>query len=275
MSRLLTAPSLAAASLTLLILAPLSGVAASGSQNVSSACATLEFMAKMLTINTLLPAHRDSYGDLQDMNRQLQELNELVCQRVILTRDTRGDSRYSNGSRVSSDLYYDPWYFPNGQLFLSRPGEDVTLYYPNGQPLAYHWMHGGQALFWPNGRLATNAFRTFDVTWYYPDGNIITYESGYQGGRWFYPIPRLDGRPGQQLIASDWGIEDRDFNYLNFEPDGYLTITRERIRRKLVLDDLDLLDVPGVLLLVTRLYGVQDKASLFMPPDASITGAPF
>ena len=51
--------------------------------------------------------------------------------------------------------------------------------------------------------------------------------------------------------------------------------TRERIRRKLILNDTDLLDVPGVLLLITRLYGFPDNARDFVPPDANITGAPF
>ena len=257
------------------LMAPLKAAADSGSGNVTSACATLEFMAKMLAINIMIPAYRDSFSELQTMNAQLRQLNRLVCQRVILTQDTRGHSRYDNGSLASNDLYYASWYFPNGQLFMAEPGKDVTVYYPNGKPMAYHWMHGGQALFWPNGQLATHYFRTFDVTWYYPDGNIITYEAGYQGAPWFYPLPRLDGEIGQQLISRDWGVEDERFYFLNFEHDGALYVTRERIRRKLVLSDADLLDVPGVLLLVTRLYNVPDSARDFVPPDANITGAPF
>lgn len=267
-------PTLTTCILTLLLL-PSIAVADSGSRNVSSACATLEFMAKMLAINTTIPDRQDSYSALQEMNSQLRQMNRLICQHVILTAETRGDSRYSNGSLASNDLYYDPWYFPNGELFMAKPGEDVTIYYPNGSPMAYHWMHGDRALFWPNGKLATHYFRAFDVTWYYPDGNVITYEAGLQGGRWFYPIPRLDGGAGQQVIASNWGVEDERFYYLNFTSDGFMYATRERIRRKLVMDDIDLLDVPGVLLLITRLYNIPDGARDFVPPDANITGAPF
>ncbi|MEX2130565.1 MAG: hypothetical protein WD772_03695 [Pseudohongiellaceae bacterium] len=249
--------------------------AADGSDNMSSACATLEFMAKMNALNLMLPADHDNLALLQEVNSQLVAMNSLVCQSVILTEASRGSSRYANGSLISQDLYYDPWYFPNGQIFMLAPGEDTTIFYPNGVPMSYHWMHGDEALFWPNGRLATNRFRTFDVTWYYPDGNIITYEAGYQGGRWFYPFPRLDGGIGQEVISSEWGIEDERFSYLNFRNDGSMFITRERIRRKLVFDHIDLLDVPGVLLLVTRLYQQIDNARQFVPADANITGAPF
>ena len=266
--------NLTAGFLTILML-PALAAADSGSRNVSSACATLEFMAKMVAINTLIPDRHDSFSALREMNSQLRQMNRLVCQRVILTRETRGNSRYRNGTLASNDLYHDAWYFPNGRLFMAEPGEDVTIYYPNGSPMAYHWMHGNQALFWPNGKLATNYFRALDVTWYYPDGNVITYEAGYQGGRWFYPMSRLDGEFGQQVIASNWGVEDERFYYLNFTDDGLMYATRERIRRKLVLDDTDLLDVPGVLLLITRLYNVPDSAREFVPPDANITGAPF
>ena len=247
----------------------------SGSQNVSSACATLEFMAKMVTLNALLPADHDDVQALKNMESQLAELNRMVCQPVILTGFTRGNSYYDNGRLASTDLYYDAWYFPNGQLFMAEPGEDTSIYYPNGRIMAYHWMHGDQALFWPNGNLATNYFRAFDVTWYYPDGFIITYEAGYSGGRWFYPFPRLDGGLGQEVISSDWGYEDEDFTFLNFRSDGSLFTTRERIRRKLVFDDIDLLDVPGVMLLITRLYQNTDAAKQFTPADVNITGAPF
>jgi len=256
-------------------LLPALSFAQSGSKNVSSACATLEFMAKMVALNLLLPHDQDNLPDLEAINKQLLQMNRLVCQKVILSGDARGNSRYPNGHYASDDLYYDSWFFPNGTLFLAAPGEDVTIYYPNGQPMAYHWMHGEQALYWPNGRLATHYFRTFDATWYYPDGHIITYEAGYQGGRWFYPFPRLDGGVGQEVISSEWGIEDERFTFLNFAENGQLYTTRERIRRKLIFDDIDLLDVPGVMLLITRLYQARDTAQQFAPADINITGAPF
>ena len=263
------------AGLLALLMLPSLAAANSGSRNVSSACATLEFMAKMVEINIMVPSRHDSFSELQDMKSQLQQMNRLICQRVILTSQTRGNSRYRNGSLASNDLYYDAWYFPNGELFMARPGGDTSVYYPNGIPMSYHWMHGDRPLFWPNGTLATNYFRVFDVTWWYPDGNIITYEAGRQGASWYYPIPRLDGDVGQQLISRDWGVEDDRFYYLNFTNDGQLYTNRERIRRKLVLNDIDLLDVPGVVLLITRLYAVPDNARDFVPPDANITGAPF
>ncbi len=252
------------------------GQAQGGADNVSSACATLEFMAKMVTLNRLLPSDYDDLSELEFMEQQLQQMNSLVCQPVILTGFTRGNSVYTNGNRVSFDLYYDSWHFANGQEFLSRPGQDTVIYYPNGQPMARHWMHGDQALYWPNGNLATHAFRAFDVTWYYPDGhNIITYQAGHSGGRWFYPFPRFDGRIGQEEISKDWGEEDEDFTFLNFRSDGSFFTSRERIRRKLVFDDYTLLDVPGVLLLITRLYQRHDNAKYFTPADINITGAPF
>ncbi|MBT8145198.1 MAG: hypothetical protein KJN90_00005, partial [Gammaproteobacteria bacterium] len=117
--------NLTAGLLTLLIL-PSVAFANSGSRNVSSACATLEFMAKMVAINTMIPARHDSYSELQEMNSQLRQMNRLICQRVILTSETRGNSRYRNGSMASNDLYYDAWYFPNGRLFMTAPGKDVT-----------------------------------------------------------------------------------------------------------------------------------------------------
>lgn len=263
-------------SILALILGISSNAAAlTGSGNVSSGCATVEFMAKMVALNTMLPANRDSISELRDMEPMLAELNRLVCQPVIMTGHSRGNSYYENGNRVSTDTYHDAWYFSNGQLFAAGPGADATIYYPNGRVMAHHWMHGGQALFWPNGNLATNYFRAFDETWYYPDGNIITYEAGYAGGRWFYPFQRLDGGIGQEVISSEWGIEDEDFTFLNFDADGSLFTTRERIRRKLIFDDVDLLDVPGVLLLITRLYQAQDSVKQFAPADVNITGAPF
>jgi hypothetical protein len=250
-------------------------VARDGSSNVSSACATLEFMAKMVALNILLPNDRDDLRQLRDTNSYLLMLNSLVCQSAVLTGSSRGASYYTDGTLVSTDLYYRAWYFANGQLFMSEPGADVTIYYPNGRPMAYHWIHGGEPLFWPNGMLATGSFRTFDVTWNYPDGHIITYQAGLKGGRWFYPFARLDGGRGQEVLSSEWGIENESFTYLNFRSNGSIYLTRERIRRKLIFDDIDLLDVPGVLLVITRLYNNNDSARQFVPADANITGAPF
>ena len=261
--------------LTLLMAATPPALALSGSANVSSGCATLEFMAKMVSLNAMLPADLDNVLDIAEMEATLAELNTLTCQPVILTGITRGNSYYSNGALASTDLYHDPWYFPNGQLFFAQPGEDTTIYYPNGSVMSYHWMHGDAVLFWPNGTLATNYFRAFDVTWYYPDGNVITYESGYSGGRWFYPFQRLDGGVGQEVLSSNWGYEDENFTFLNFRADGSVHTSRERIRRKLIFDDIDLLDVPGVLLLITRLYQVSDSDKQFTPADVNITRAPF
>lgn len=260
----------------LLFLALSSGARAGGAENLGSACASLEFMAKMLTLNILLPADRDDVAELRQMEGYLVELNRMACQPAILTAPTRYNKHYRNGRLASEDFYYAPWYYPNGQLMFAGPGADTPLYYPNGQVMAYHWMHGDQALFWPNGNLATNYFRAFDVTWYYPDGyNIITYRAGLSGSRWFYPFPRFDGRIGQEEISRDWGEEGEDFTFLHFREDGSLFTTRERIRRKLVFDDVDLLDVPGVLLLITRLYQKDDNAKQFTPADINITGAPF
>jgi hypothetical protein len=249
---------------------------AGGEENMASACATLEFMAKIVTLNALLPADHDDPAELEQMQTWLRELNRRACQPAILTGFTRGNSYYESGQLISSDLYYQPWRFPNGQLLFAAPGFDTPIYYPNGQLMASHWMHGDQALFWPNGNLATEHFRRFEVTWFYPDGhNIITYEAGRKGARWFYPFPRFDGLIGQEEISKDWGEEDEDFTFLNFTASGELFTTRERIRRSLVFDDIDLLDVPGVLLLITRLYQQQDSAKEFTPADVNITGAPF
>lgn len=248
---------------------------ASGSDNFSTGCATVEFMAKMVALNIVLPGNADDTAQLNEMQKTLKELNRRVCQSVLLTDSTRYNSYYGNGTRISADLYYAPWYFPNGQLFMSAVGRDASIYYPNGRALAHHWNHGGEPVYWANGQTATYRFRVEDQTWYYPDGNIITYEAGMRGGRWFYPILRLDGRVGQELISSNWGDDNEYFNYLNFNAQGVAYITRERIRRKLSLSDSDLLDVPGVLLLITRLYQVDDDARLFVPADANITGAPY
>ncbi|MDX1492268.1 MAG: hypothetical protein R3332_13385 [Pseudohongiellaceae bacterium] len=245
------------------------------SDDFSSACATLEFMAKMVTLNKMIPAHGDSYAEAENMLSQLSELNTRTCQSAILTANTRYGPSYDNGALISNDLYNSAWYFPNGQVFMAAPGHDVTIFYPNGRPMAYHWTHSGEPVFWPNGNLATPRFRYSDVTWYYPDGNVVTYEAGYAGGRWFYPFQRFDGGVGQQLLSSNWGVEDEHFYYLNFASDGASYLSRERIRRKLALSDYDLLDVPGVLLLITRLYQLNDEARQFTPADTNITGAPY
>jgi len=244
----------------------------SGSDNFSTACATVEFMAKMVAVNMLVPGAQDKLTELQGMQNSLKELNRRVCQSVLLTEDTRYESHYSNGARISRDLYNAAWYFPNGQLFMAQPGKDVGIYYPNGRVMSYHWTHGGDAVFWANGQIATFRLRYTDETWYYPGGQIITYEAGVRGGRWFYPFARLDGRIGQEVISSNWGYDDEDFNYLNFDSRGAPYITRERIRRKLALTDSDLLDVAGVLLLITRLYQAEDDARQFVPADSNITG---
>ncbi len=257
--------------LTLLIGTP-AYAASSGSDNFSTACATVEFMAKMVAVNLLIPGPQDSLASLESMQDSLKELNRRVCQSVILTQDTRYESRYANGTRISRDLYNAPWYFPNGQVFMARPGDDVSIYYPNGRVMSYHWTHGGDAVFWPNGQIATFRLRVAGETWYYPGGQIITYEAGIRGGRWFYPFPRLDGRIGQEVISSNWGQDDEDFNFLNFDSNGRAYMTRERIRRKLALTDSDLLDVAGVMLLITRLYQTEDDARQFVPADANITG---
>ncbi|PCJ23230.1 MAG: hypothetical protein COA96_12215 [SAR86 cluster bacterium] len=250
-------------------------LAREGSANVSSACASVEFMAKMVALNTMLPADYDDVAEMIDTQDNLAQMNLLICQPVILTGYRRGNTYYNNGSLASNDLYHKAWYFPNGQLFMAEPGEDTTMYYPNGRIMAYHWTHSDQAIFWPNGNLATNYFRAFDETWYYPDGKIISYEAGYKGGRWFYPFQRLDGGIGQEVISSNWGDEDDNFTFLNFREDGSLFTSRERIRRKLIFDDIDLLDVPGVLLIITRLYQASDSAKQFAPADVNITGAPY
>ena len=148
-------------------------LARTGSANVSSACATLEFVAKMVTLNTMIPANYDDIDELLYMEDSLAELNRRVCQPVILTEYTRGSNYYSDGSLISTDLYYDAWYYPNDRLFMAAPGEDTPIYYPNGRVMAHHWMHGEQLIFWPNGNLATDYFQAFDVSWYYPDGNVI------------------------------------------------------------------------------------------------------
>lgn len=242
---------------------------------VSSSCASLEFMAKMLAINILLPANRDNAGQLTDMRNQMLAMNQLACQPVLLTENARFDSRYENGRRVSADLHQGAWYFPNGQLFVARPGRDTALYYPNGQPMAFSWMRGGQTVYWPNGNPATFSFRTVNEPWYYPDGHIVTYLAGRKGERWFYPFARLDGQTGQEMISSDWGVYGEHVSLIEYTPGGFMYMKRERIRDKLVLSDEELLDVPGVILMLTRLYQAPDEARLFIPGDGSITGSPW
>lgn len=242
---------------------------------VSSACASLEFMAKMLAVNILLPANRDNHQELQDMNGQMLALNRVACGPVMVTENIRFNSRYDNGRAVSSDLEQQAWYYPNGQLFVARPGRDTTLYYPNGQPMAYSWMRGGQTVYWPNGNPATFSFRTVNEAWYYPDGHIVTYLAGVKGARWFYPFARLDGTVGQEMISSEWGRLDSYFQTINYTSNGSMYMKRERIRDKLVLSGEELLDVPGVLLMLTRLYQADDNARQFIPGDGSITGAPW
>jgi hypothetical protein len=250
-------------------------MAAADSSAVNSSCATLEFMAKMLAINSTLPANYDNPQQLGNMKSDLQELNRLACQPVLLTESTRFNSRYGNSRSVSADLYSNAWYFPNGQLFVARPGRDTTVYYPNGQVMAFRWARGGQTLYWPNGNPATFSFRTINEAWYYPDGHIITYLAGAPDERWFYPFARLDGQVGQELISSHWGVDGEDFQAINYTSDGWMFMQRERIRGKLVLSENELLDVPGVLLMLTRFYQVPDNAKQFMPGDSSITGAPW
>ncbi|WP_339859761.1 hypothetical protein [Pseudohongiella acticola] len=257
------------------ILATASSMAAADNDAVSSSCATLEFMAKMLAVNATLPANYDNPHQMADMQVSLQELNRLACQPVLLTENTRFSSHYGNGRAVSTDLYDNAWYFPNGQLFVARPGRDTTVYYPNGQVMAFRWALGGQTLYWPNGNPATFSFRTINEAWYYPDGHIITYLAGARDERWFYPFARLDGQVGQEMISSHWGVDGESFQAIVYTQDGRMFMQRERIRGKLVLSENELLDVPGVLLMLTRFYQVPDSAKQFMPGDSSITGAPW
>jgi hypothetical protein len=46
-------------------------LASEGSVNVSSACATLEFMGKMLALDTMLPADFDDVGEINVMDGSL------------------------------------------------------------------------------------------------------------------------------------------------------------------------------------------------------------
>lgn len=266
--------SLSSILLFMLLLAG-SNLAAANNNAVASACATLEFMAKMLALNTLLPADYDNVAQFHAMNASLKEMNRLACQPVMLIEEARYESRYDNGRRVSTDLHNSGWYFPNGQLFVARPGRDTAVYYPNGQVMAFSWTRAGQTVYWPNGNPATFGFRTINEAWYYPDGHIITYLAGVTGARWFYPFARQDGLVGQEMISANWGEYDAHMNVISFASNGMMFLRRERIRDKLVLSDIELLDVPGVLLMITRLYQAPDEARLFIPGDGSITGAPY
>ena len=262
-------------SILLVILMAASSAAAADSRSVSSACASLEFMAKMLAVNTVLPANYDSQPQLASMQAELKDMNRLACQPVLLTEATRFNSHYANGQPVSANLYASAWYFPNGQLFVARPGRDTPIYYPNGQVMAFRWARGDQTLYWPNGNPATFSFRTINEAWYYPDGHIITYLAGARDERWFYPFARLDGQVGQEMISSRWGVDGETFQAINYTNDGWMFMQRERIRDKLVLSDTELLDVPGVILMLTRFYQVPDEARQFKPGDSSITDAPW
>ena len=61
---------------------------------------------------------------------------------------------------------------------MVEQGFDTTIYYPSERIMTHHWLHGDRTLFWPNGAVAVNYFRTFDDTWYYLGGNTIAYEAG-------------------------------------------------------------------------------------------------
>ena len=82
-------------------------LARESSANVSSACATLEFMGKLLALNTMLPADFDDVGEMNVIGDELAELNQLACQPVILTDYCRGNSYYANGTLISNDLYHE------------------------------------------------------------------------------------------------------------------------------------------------------------------------
>ena len=145
----------------LLIFSPVV-LAKEGSASISSACATLEFMSQMLTLNTMLTVISMMPGKMKSMADALTELNQLACQPVIVTSYRRGSSYYANGSLISNDLYHQAWYFPNRQLFMLKKGLDTTIYYPNERIMAHHWLHGDRTLFWPNeaGGVEAKALRS-------------------------------------------------------------------------------------------------------------------
>ena len=94
----------------------------SDNDNRQSACATLELMAKMTAINLILPANHDNLATLQETQNHLIAMNQLACQSVHFNEEIQFENRYSNGVLISRDLAQAPWYFPNGQLFIERPG---------------------------------------------------------------------------------------------------------------------------------------------------------
>jgi len=113
-------------------------LAKESSAGISSACATLEFMGKMLMLNTILPVVSMISGKMKSMADALTELNQLACQPVIVTSYRRGNSYFANGSLISNDLYHQAWYFPNGKLFMVEQGLDTTIYYPNERIMTHH-----------------------------------------------------------------------------------------------------------------------------------------
>ena len=121
----------------LLIFSPVV-LAKEGSASISSSCATLEFMRKMLTLNTMLPVVSMMSGKMKSMVDVLTELNQLASQPVIVTSYRHGNSYYANGSLIFNDLYHQAWYFPNGQLFMAEQGLDTTIYYPKERIMAHH-----------------------------------------------------------------------------------------------------------------------------------------
>src|SRR5690606_20509761 len=151
----------------------------------------------------------------------------------------------------------------------------------NGQMLALNRVACGPVMVtenirfnsrYDNGRAVSSDLE--QQAWYYPDGHIVTYLAGVKGARWFYPFARLDGTVGQEMISSEWGRLDSYFQTINYTSNGSMYMKRERIRDKLVLSGEELLDVPGVLLMLTRLYQADDNARQSIPGDGSLTGAP-
>lgn len=247
----------------------------SDNDNRQSACATLELMAKMTAINLILPANHDNPATLQETQNHLLAMNQLACQSVHFNEEIQFENRYGNGLLISRDLAEAPWYFPNGQIFIERPGSSGTVYYPNGQVMAYNWGRGGNTLLWPNGNPATYSFWTVNEAWYYPTGHIITYLAGSTGERWFYPVDNLLGQVGQEIISAHWGEYGERYQYMTFLDDGRVQMREARISGRLEFSDYDLLDVPGVLLTITRLHQAPDMARQFVPGDSSIAGAPW
>ena len=43
---------------------------------------------------------------------------------------------------------------------MVKQGLDTTIHYPNKRIMAHHWLHSDRTLFWPNGAVAVNYFRT-------------------------------------------------------------------------------------------------------------------